>query len=211
MPSIEECVAWVVALGMAATILLMPHSYARSAEYYPPEVKIGGTMLSGQITQGSGTHIGDGKILTANHVVSVDMWKTLKVFPEGAPEGRDAKVIWREEEKDLAILQTDPADLASMPIDCEDPKVGTEVSVDGYPFDFGRTTTWGRVATKVNGKGSYLVQMTTMPGQSGSAVRSNGTMVGVMDAMVNGKGGGMRPFAMGMVIAASTVCQTIPR
>lgn len=132
---------------------------------------------------GSAIHIGNGRIVTAAHVVA-----GAKVVSLRAYDGRvsSATVVAVDEKTDLAILQTNMRLLAA-DLSCAQAPIGAPIVSIGNPLGQEFVTAWGRIAglpRAVNGATYYVTDMTVVMGQSGSAVFSDGKVIGITSAVM---------------------------
>lgn len=157
-------------------------------------------------TLGSGVIINNkGHILTNNHVIKDATEISVKLF-----DGRtaEAKVIGKDQNTDLAILQIKLKNLPAIKIgNSNDLKVGDIVLAIGNPFGLSRTVTQGIVSaigsisersdeqtqTQIgNALIDNLIQTDAAinPGNSGGAlIDSNGELIGINMAIITRTGG----------------------
>lgn len=168
---------------------------------------------------GSAVHIGNGRIITAAHVVS-----GAKVVSLKSSDGRisSATVVAIDEKTDLAILQTNmrllPANLS-----CAAVPVGTPIVAIGNPLGQEFVSAYGRIAGKARPVATsrlvYVTDMTTVMGQSGSGVFADGKVVGIVSAVmlaplqVPGRDGVYVPslVGFGFVVPSSLVCEMLAK
>src|SRR5690606_29314560 len=80
---------------------------------------------------GTGVSIGNGIILTAEHVVGDN--KTVKIKTE-AGTVIDADVLWSSEKYDIAYVRAiDAADIGTANLACREPRLGEEITIRGNP------------------------------------------------------------------------------
>lgn len=159
-------------------------------------------ILESGPAHGSGVHLGNGLILTAQHVAKI---KHLRVRTEHGATA-PTRVLWSNDLYDLALLQIDaplaPLNLKSSRLSCALPKSGAEVTLAGNPLDLEFVSTYGRIAGPPRMWGDTLVipvSSTMIWGMSGGpAFNSNGDVVGINDMVMLGP-----VFAMGGAIAQS--------
>lgn len=168
---------------------------------------------------GSAVYIGNGRIVTAAHVVV-----GAKVVSLKSNDGRisSASVVAVDEKTDLAILQTNmrllPADLS-----CAAVPVGTPIVAIGNPLGQESVSAYGRIAGKARPVATsrlvYVTDMTTVMGQSGSGVFADGKVVGIVSAVmlaplrVPGRDGVYVPslVGFGFVVPSSLVCEMLTK
>lgn len=170
---------------------------------------------------GTGFHIGGGTIVTAAHVISGA--KTVSLKMEG---GRitSARVVAVDEKNDVAILQTPYKAMLAADLNCGSVPVGTAVVSVGHPMGLEFVTVYGTIAGKpqeVGGRQAYITDMTTIMGQSGSAVWADGRVIGVTSAVMIAPlelVGNVPPDAgvysrsivgFGFVVPSSVVCEML--
>jgi len=159
-------------------------------------------LLDSPTTQGSGVVIGKGKMLTAAHVVSGEMWVS-----EGGKR-KEIKVLWKDEVLDLALVAAD--------VDCPCAKVGEGVmdgrGVVAVGFPMAEHTFGLRYVFRgeLMGEGKYtdgqdfLVSTTlVIPGMSGGGLfqEQGGRMVLV--GVISGYPLGLKNRGFGGVIGLS--------
>ena len=120
-------------------------------------------------------------IITAGHCAA-DAIKDHQDITAQDSIGRSFKVqiIYLDAAHDVAVLDTPeggklPGPIASIPLGCNTKlSIGQDVSMTGYPVDFGKVTTFGKVSSQASPMGwwasVYRIQMYIAPGNSGSAV-----------------------------------------
>jgi len=171
---------------------------------------------------GSGSHIGDGYILTNDHVVQRNRRVNLE-WPIN--EGRDklrsvGKVLFQKEDYDLAIVRDENS------LNYERPKLflreegvgqGTKVCVIGSPLTLFNTTTFGHVTSTYReldyyGSGGIMAAVffqtdaAINPGNSGGAcVDYDGNLIGVPSAGYTGADN------IGFVIKARSVLDFVQK
>lgn len=164
---------------------------------------------------GSGVVIGDGLILTNQHVVDDVKEKTTVIFANGVK--REARVIWKGSKPyDLALLSADTTGAQVAGIDCKPSQVGREVSIHGHPLRFRSVTTWGRVAALPMNDDeiadAQLLDAVVTGGNSGGGVWAGSKVVGIATAVV------LRPYGLGasqtghsVMIGAPAICRALAR
>ncbi len=147
--------------------------------------------LQSALSNGSGTHIGNGFVITAAHVPlamggpkETPIKKKLKILDINP---QDIKMVWEsdgatgiaspvyiDEENDVALLKiTGYEQLKSSKIACDDdPKVHDVLTTSSFPMNLGRIEDQGRViGPVVKREGwayeTFLLNMNVVPGQSG--------------------------------------------
>jgi len=124
-----------------------------------------------------------GYLLTANHVVEYE--NTVKVeFPDGL--STNGKVIASNYEKDLALIQLDRSPDIQIPLASNEPQLGEDAIVVGYPLSAGLSITRGVVSAIVQGRNANVRYIQTdspmNPGNSGGPLlNQRGEAIGVVD------------------------------
>lgn len=160
---------------------------------------------------GSGTHIGNGYILTAAHVVA-DKKEISVITATGRT--RPATVLWANAAYDVALIVVENVrDMASAAIACREPVPGETVSAHGNPLHLEYITTWGRVArlsqTQSQWRHAFIADISVDAGMSGGALTDNaGQIVGIVVGGVGSPSfmGGFVPHGFAIIVPASTVC-----
>jgi S1-C subfamily serine protease len=174
-----------------------------------------------QRASGSGVVIVNrGKILTSLHVVD-GAGRIRVVFADGLEA--DAKVISRQPENDLAVLQADtvPDDLAAATMRPKaDLNYGDVVVAVGFPFGIGPSVTAGVVSglkrsfRSANGELlSNLIQFDAAvnPGSSGGPLlNAAGEVVGIVTAMLDPGGGGFAGIGFAVTIETASAAAGTP-
>jgi Do/DeqQ family serine protease len=166
---------------------------------------------------GSGVIVdaGKGYVITNNHVV--ERAKEIKVRLSDDREF-EAKLIGRDAETDLAVLQIEAKDLTALPLGNSDAlQVGDYVVAIGSPFNLSQTVTSGIVSalgrTGVgNGLGDFVqTDASINPGNSGGAlVDLRGQLVGVPSMIYSRSGGNIGiGFAIPSNLVKSIMAQLI--
>lgn len=170
---------------------------------------------------GTGFHIGGGRIVTAAHVISGAKTVSLKM-----EDGRitSARVVVVDEKNDVAILQSPHKAMLAAELNCGSVPIGTAVVSVGHPMGLEFVTVYGTIAGKpqeVGGRQAYITDMTTIMGQSGSAVWADGRVIGVTSSVMIAPLeliGNVPPDAgvysrsivgFGFVVPSSVVCEMV--
>lgn len=163
---------------------------------------------------GSGSHIGNGYIITAAHVV--DGRDPKVVTDTGATH--DAKVLWSNKDFDVALLRiADFGDIRSVTLSCAELLPGTNYVAYGNPGDIDFVHSAGEVVGKAEKRGPWSEVATVTgaiaQGMSGGGVlvsgRLTGVTVGVQAVALGGKYPNMSGF--GYVVPGSAVCELLAR
>jgi S1-C subfamily serine protease len=174
-----------------------------------------------QRASGSGVVIVNrGKILTSLHVVD-GAGRIRVVFADGLES--DAKIISRQPENDLAVLQADtvPDDLAAATMRPKaDLKYGDIVVAVGFPFGIGPSVSAGVVSglkrsfrTAEGNVLSNLIQFDAAvnPGSSGGPLlNAAGEVVGIVTAMLDPGGGGFAGIGFAVTIETASAAAGTP-
>lgn len=186
------------------------------ATLYPSPQPMAASSVKVQMADGhgSGVHIGDGLILSAEHVVRDAEIVQLKLT-DGTT--RDATVLWVNPESDVALLQTAPDGLAASPLNCAPPVVGEVVTVTGNPLFLEFVTTRGHIAggaSQVQDWASVAtVDMTILPGMSGAgSINERNEVVGLAIAFLSIPiGFSASATGLGMIVDAEHICGLMGR
>ena len=158
---------------------------------------------------GSGVHIGDGKILTAAHVVSSNDRVRVEYYGGGLIW---AKVIWTNREFDVALIKVERRHWAQVaPLDCAPNTTGQKVFIVGNPMDVAFVWTRGEVVGPARKHGPWAqvvpVDGRVIYGQSGGGVIDfRGRLVGIAVGLLP------TPYgiaAFGWIVPAESVCQLL--
>ena len=157
-----------------------------------------------------------GHIVTNNHVI--DHADEIRVTLRDG-RGFDAKVIGKDPEADLAVLEIKAEDLVALPIaNSEKLRVGDFVVAIGNPFGLGQTVTsgiisaMGRSGLGIEGYEDFIqTDASINPGNSGGAlVNFRGELVGINTAIIGPSGGNVGiGFAIPSNMASEIVDQLI--
>jgi serine protease Do len=179
---------------------------------------------------GSGFLIGDGLVLTNNHVVEIQdengprgkfrpMDEIKVVTDESAPGGArefKAKVIGNDPKADIALLRIEGKDVGSLKYatlgDSDAIEVGDYVVAIGEPFGLQATVTTGIISAKERSQfgGAYSDYLQTdasiNPGNSGGPLFNlKGEVVGINAAIISGAN------TIGFAIPIAVVKQILPQ
>lgn len=130
---------------------------------------------------GWGSPIGDGKILTARHLIAHQcqpQWET----------GRPARVLFEDSVADLAVLAAEPPDWLpeKLKFAQELPLPGDELFMRAYVPNSGRPTVIVGRFLGIDREGTVLIDGLGMRGMSGSGIlNSKGELVGFATAVVS--------------------------
>lgn len=172
--------ALVAVLAAAWTCAIwLQHSYGS------PHVKI-----SVPVGHGSGTYIGNGRILTALHVVAGASVITVRTEDR---QVATARMILADPDSDMAVLQLDSAILSDTArISCAWAKRGDTVRSYGNPLKFEFVEHIGHIAGSEHVsfqtvKRAMLLNISILPGMSGGAVlNESGRIIGINTARLPG-------------------------
>lgn len=170
-------------------------------------------------SHGSGTHIGDGYIVTAAHVV--DDAKTVRIKADRGNQ-RYADVLWVNKAYDIALLRTNPVGLASAHMSCRTLRLGEAIRADGNPLNIEFVSSSGKISGDARPtdqhKTVYITDMTTVMGMSGGGVFDRyGDLVGVTSAVAiapiqtGPKAWSPSLTGFGMAVPSSAVCVLMGR
>lgn len=163
---------------------------------------------------GSGTHIGNGYVLTAAHVV--DGGAGIKVLTDTGA-AKDAEVLWVNKDYDVALLRIDEFDdIRSVPLSCAPLERGTRYVAYGNPGSVDFVSAAGAVVSKPERRGPWrsvvTVDGTVVPGMSGGGVIVSGRLVGVSVGVMSASVGLLPSITgFGFVVPASDICGLLAR
>lgn len=184
----------------------------------PTPVEIAGPVvkLKDKSGHGSGVHIGNGYVLTANHVLP-GAEKSMAYIRDDGRKGT-AKVIWASPEYDVALMKLDAAEgLAESNLECRAPEKGETVLLEGNPLILEGITTWGRIAGGETSLGPWAsvlpVDASIAGGMSGGgAFDVSGNLIGInVGAMVQSLGLGGTYVGLSLIVPGSTICGLLAR
>jgi serine protease Do len=167
---------------------------------------------------GSGTHLGNGLILTAFHVTDKS-----KAFKIKTNDGRvfDGELLLESPVADVAIVYVkDYKDIGSAPLSCAPNYVGQPISMVGNPESVEFAKTWGRVSAlgitgyedALEGRWKELVTLdaTAAHGVSGAGVVNDaGQVVGILVSGMESAFGPAYPYTF--MIPGKAICHALAR
>ena len=166
---------------------------------------------------GSGFHIGNGYIVTAQHVLRPDAKEPLTIR-DSNKRVRPAEVLWSNTTYDIALLRVEnPGDLMVARMSCDVPERGTHVRSNGYPLDTEQFGWDGIVQSGMievhRWKKALLTNIPLVGGASGGPVFDDrGAVVAVAVGMRTYRLGMMlAPAGMGMIVPTAVVCDLMGR
>ena len=179
----------------------------------------------------TGTHIGNGTILTAGHCTDKEGDTLTATFKNGREF--TAETLWKSESYDVSLLRMADAtvieindgmphaidviasDNPSASLDCRAPAVGESIHMIGHPLAMTWIKTGGVVAGEVTGaygtawREALPIDGAMGPGMSGGgAFDADGEVIGInvgVPIAGNGFGGGY-PVGISFIVPASTIC-----
>ena len=192
-----------VAIFVASLVLLVS-ILAFTGSLTPKPLASASLFIGTKTGHGSGIHIGNGYVITAEHVVDGSKQSEIKAI---ADDGRElsVRILWASKEFDLALLSINGSGLESRAIECIDPLPGDLITALGSPLDL----RFQQMAGRVSGPVTVIPTLGTVqpldialgPGMSGGGIlNASGKIVGISRAIA---GGGI---AIGLDVPASTVC-----
>ena len=204
----------LLALALAGA---MSAACAPVRDHAYPTVKI----LAGN-GHGSGTHLGNGLVLTAQHVIDGSKEVTIETALRKKVK---ATVLWGSPQYDVALVLTaDALPAHTREIDCRPLRVGDKIEAVGNPMDQDFVHSFGRVAstTRQGGKTPYdmpfvsyvMADIKVSPGMSGGPILGkNGKIVGITVAMQGQRigFGGFIPLGFSIIVPSSAVCTLLGR
>jgi len=167
-------------------------------------------LVSHDQGHGSGSYLGNGYVLTANHVI--DSGTPIEVMDDRQRTYK-AEIISTDAANDVALLriaEDAPIEVAHMA--CRAPRLGEAVSASGNPFSIQFITMWGRVAGLPRDNALVLtatvLDITILPGMSGGPVQDWwGDIIGINTATMQIASGMMRvPVPIGYSVPSTRIC-----
>jgi S1-C subfamily serine protease len=205
--------------GLIAANVALPITKEHTAWLKLPDATVAIASDKKGDWRGSGVDVGDGKVLTAAHVVEDD--KTLWIWAQGG-ERIQAEVLWTNDKFDVALLYVPGLKTRTSPLSCKPVGAGTPIEVVGSPGDTDFVHTWGHVARTAPNIEDGTVQMLTdvsiAPGNSGGPVFTGTSydrkLVGIVSsvsiATVN-KGKSIYGTGIARVIPGQIICGLLAR
>lgn len=171
------------------------------------------------IGHGAGVHVGGGNYFTAAHVVVGVTEVNLQT--EDGKTG-NAKVMWKDETKDVAFLHSDNLKPATANIDCRVPYVGEDLYTIGHPGIFDFIQTHGTVASSLKKDDDdqlnefIVTQIPAGPGNSGGGVFDiDREVVGIMNAVnlvpIQAPMPGFSSGQLSIVVPSSVLCDLLEK
>lgn len=133
---------------------------------------------------GSGVIIGQGKVVTANHVVANKGRAIIAVKQSGEKVG--CRIVRTDYKRDLALLQCDGFNRYSNLDVCkvDNTRIGTTVAVAGAPSVLPIIMTSGIISGRFDAWGKVIVDAMIGPGMSGGPVFTlDGELYGIVQAL----------------------------
>jgi S1-C subfamily serine protease len=198
--------AYIVALAIAAAVIIaIPPALPKTNTTTDAVV-----FVDQEQGHGSGTHLGNGVILTAAHVVDgVDDF----IIKDDKGNTSPGKVLWASKDYDVALIQTQYAG-PSRSISCSPLRNGQPVHAVGNPGSLEFISTYGHVANPTPIKIDDTNELVTLDlnagrGMSGGPLLdAQGRVVGVVVAITNpARLVGSFTFA----VPSSTLCRLLAR
>jgi serine protease Do len=207
-------------LGFLAVLIGAATFFAYPSNAGAPPVVTSGYSVKVVVSQGhgSGTHIGQGYIVTAAHVVGDQ--KTVVIKTDHGNQ-RYASVLWTNKEYDIALLRTTAVGIAVANLSCRTLHQGDAIRADGNPLNIEFVSSSGKISGDARKTGqhkaAYITDMTTVMGMSGGGIfDSKGELVGVTSAVALaplplGKNYVPSLTGFGMAVPTSAVCELMGR
>lgn len=209
-------VNWFTGIAASTVLAAVFAVYSLGQSSPPPSPDSPVVKIVLPMGHGSGVHLGNGYILTANHVVKVTGDIKIKTT-----SGRliKAEVLWGNEPYDIAMIRVGSFDnLAASKLSCREPFVGEVLKAKGAPSDLEFMTTIGFTAGPVQEWGAWRavnpVDLTIVPGMSGGPVYDNKQqVVGIsVLTMVQSMGGFVPSWVrFGGIVPGSIICELMGR
>jgi S1-C subfamily serine protease len=209
----------IVPLAIAGAVLVEGNYPSRARPLLPEalvKIEVGGG-------HGSGSHLGNGVILTAAHVVTGETTVRVRIASACVPFAPTpatscsvtvpAEVLWTNSKFDVAMLRVEDVEtfkVHRIGIDCSSPKLGEAVIAKGFPLDMGRVETRGYIAGETKALGGLwaegvIVDIAGGAGMSGGPVVNANT--GKVRGIVVGAAGRISPLMV--AVPSSTVCALV--
>lgn len=216
-----------ITVALAAAALLTPTAaaYVSPPHSAPTTIMVERTAYRVPVTDaatllirtkdglGTGFNVGNGRIVTAAHVVKGSDTVTIKTY-----DGRvgTAKVEVFDDAGDLAVLLTSMV-MMEAEVDCRAAAVGDNIMSIGNPLGQEFVSAFGRIAgapRTVGDRSMYVTDMTTVMGQSGGPVFRDGRVIGVVSAVMlaplkNGASYVPTIIGFGYVVPSAGVCKML--
>lgn len=213
---IDDVAGFFIGLGTALLVIWGVTAYTADTVRVAPRDSTVKIEIVGQ-GHGSGTHIGNGIIITASHVVE-DGGEFKVITADG--QVMPAEVLWFNKARDIAAVKvTDTSHMGTSHVDCRTPTVGEHLTFEGNPLSLNFQTTSGTVTGALLSTPdaerwieSLPVDGVIAPGMSGGgAFDEDGDLVGVNVA------GMLMPIGLGdystsgfnLIVPTSTFCDLI--
>lgn len=204
---------WFTALALAGLALVAYFWLPPSA---PASPKAGSVVkvINGP-GHGSGTHIGNGYILTAAHVVRDS--DDVEILTDVGKKTK-ATVLWANQAYDVALVRDEGMKAQVSPLACKALTEGAPVTLIGNPADVEFVKVQASIAGKARPyarwKNVTVVSGPVVPGMSGGGVfdrggNLRGIVVGVMLAPTGMFGSSM--VGIGYAVPSSAVCALMGR
>jgi serine protease Do len=162
--------------------------------------------------KGSAVHIGQGRFLTAAHVVKDSKTVTITA----GDQEFTATILWTSERYDLAPIEaTEATKLAFAKLSCREPGVGEAIESVGFPGPFGITHTYGFIAgiTELEERPLISSNIVLFPGMSGGpTIDRDGYVIGFNNSIALVPLG-QTPSLSGLtfLVPASSACKLLAR
>lgn len=217
--------------GLAVVAVLAVCAYANSPKPSPHFSGYGSAVKvvlqdanKQELGHGSGVYLGNGYVLTANHVVEgvKDAGGHVIVKTEKLDTvSYEAEVLWQDKEYDVALVRVPNyffGARAHLACGLPDPYVGLPVEAVGSPLNLDFIRTFGHIASNVRSgdkkifKDYQIVDISIAPGNSGGPLFSmvDGELLGITNAgaiAMVGYGGSF--VGMSYIVPRSTLCRVI--
>lgn len=167
---------------------------------------------------GSGFHIGDGYIVTAEHNVT-NHEKTEPKVKDEFNRVYPTEVLWATPKYDVALLRvSNYKNLAASPLICTTPEVGEHIRVTGNPLGYRDITHEGTVSSKARSGEDFwdkvfMADIAVLFGMSGAgALNEDNEVVGMAVGVRSAPMGYNQSWTtMSYFVPASTICKLLAR
>lgn len=165
---------------------------------------------------GSGTHIGNGFVITAGHVAEDNEFLIAKT--EDGKEQR-AEVLWTDVERDISLVRLEDWDsVEASNLECRIPHIGEQVTMEGNPLNMEFITTNGYVAGAPMQKVGPWLEVLPVDGalaggmSGGGMFDKDGDLIGVnVGIPLQPLGFGSTATGISYIVPAPVVCDLLAR
>lgn len=175
-------------------------------------------MIKSEFGHAAGFIVAKDRVLTVSHIVRTASPPVDYMFGQS----HQAKVIWRDEDRDLALLDVEvPEEYGAVPLNCQDVVQGQYLKTIGHPLDARWTLTGGYFIRPdmIDDDEYELLDITLGLGTAGGPVfNSRGQVAGMVQALAVKPAEGTiwraTPYAqmgLGLMRTANSFCDDVKR